>query len=64
MHDAYLKRLYGGMFAPLDLLRCAPLQTTAFEPKTLSSTLGYPFADFTPTASRRYVSKLLNDAPG
>lgn len=40
------------------------LQTTAFEPKTLSSTLGYPFADFTPTASRRYVSKLLNDAPG
>lgn len=40
------------------------LQTTAFEPKTLSSILGYPFADFTPTASRRYVSKLLNDAPG
>ena len=24
MHDAYLKRLYGGMFTPLDLLRCPP----------------------------------------
>lgn len=24
MHDAYLKRLYGGMFVPLDLLRCPP----------------------------------------
>lgn len=40
------------------------LQTTAFEPNTPPSTLGYPFADFTPALSRQNVSSLFNDAPG
>ena len=40
------------------------LQTTAFEPKMPPSTLGYPFADFTPALSRQNMSSLINDAPG
>lgn len=40
------------------------LQTTVFEPKTPPSTLGYPFADFTPALNRQNVSSLFNDAPG